>query len=137
MSPKSVQTRHEQEIDPELSRQLETAAAGGETVEAVIRLRAEATDAVVPTPERTEALTHAVIRRISKKSGTASELQYNIFRNLGSFVVAGPPELIREVIGQPEVAAAVANRQPSSAFIPPVQKAPLRATKSPARKRRK
>ncbi len=126
------------DIDPELIRQLDEAP--GE-VAAVLRLRGENASEIVPSPERTEELTHQVVGRVKKKLG--AEARYNVFKNLGSFVVSGGPQLIRELIAQPEVVAAVANEQPSSPMIEPVRKAPApparpaRVTKSRSRRRAK
>jgi len=105
-------------VDKELMNQL--AAAHDGTVEAVVKLKPAGTQIVSP-PERTEKLTKRVLDRTSKKSGHTPE-RYNVFRNLGSFVVAANPGFIRELISQPEVSAVIANQQPGSALITPVKK---------------
>jgi hypothetical protein len=116
-------------IDPELIRQLEETAANEQhTVEAVIRLKPDDASQIVPTPERTEALTKELLERVKKQVGKPA-LRYNVFKNLGSFVVSAPSSFIRELISQPEVAAAVANQQPGTAAIPPVKKATLESKK--------
>ena len=111
-------------IDPELSRQLNGVAASDQPVEAVVRLHPDDPSEIVPSPERTEELAKTVLRRVGKRLGNL-KTRYNVFKNLGSFVVSAPPEVLRELISQPEVAAAVANRQPGSALIPPINKKPL------------
>ena len=116
--------------DPELVKQLETTAASQDNeVEAVIRLKPDDASQVVPTAERTEALTNQLIDRVKGQVGK-SAVRFNVFRNLGSFVVAAPQSFIRELITQPEVASAVANRQPESAAMPPVETKPLPTRKT-------
>ena len=105
-------------VDKELMNQLAVADDG--TVEAVVKLKPAGTQIVSP-PERTEKLTKRLLDRTSKKSGHKPE-RYNVFRNLGSFVVAAKPGFIRELISQPEVSAVIANQQVGSAMIAPVKK---------------
>lgn len=121
-------------IDPELAKQLETTAASqDQKVEAVIRLKPDDASQVVPAPERTETLTNQLLERVHGQVGEPAA-RYNVFRNLGSFVVSAPASFIRELISQPEVASAVANQQPESAAIPPVEKRPVPARKAARRK---
>ncbi len=108
-------------IDPELQRQLGAAAASNQPVEVVVRLRPDDSAEIVPSPERTKELAEKVLKRVKKRFGNA-EVRHNIFSNLGSLVVSGSPEFVRELISQPEVGAAVANQQPDSALMPPVEK---------------
>jgi hypothetical protein len=115
--------------DPELTQQLNNTHAGESLVEAVVRFRPDDPKQVVPSPERTEELTQKVLDRVKKQVGKR-EARYNVFRNLGSFVVSAEPEFLRELISQPEVAAAVANRQPQSAVIAPVKKSPVPAARN-------
>jgi hypothetical protein len=122
MRPKRRRKPAVAEIDPELIRLLDQSSTADDPVEAVIRLRAESPETVVPSPQRTEALADRVIARVQKRA--RSQAKYNVFRNLGSFVVSGTPGLIRELIAQPEVGGAMANRQPDSLFIAPIKKAP-------------
>ena len=107
--------------DPELFRQLNETATGDESIEAVIRLRPLMRSQAAPSPEETTELTQKILDRVKQKCGK-SETRYNVFKNLGSFVVSAPPDFVRELIEQPEVAAAVANRQPGSAVIAPLKK---------------
>lgn len=122
-------------IDPELVKQLETAAASDKKdVEAVIRLKPDEASQVVPTADRTEALANELLDRVKGQAGEPAT-RHNVFRNLGSFVVAAPAPFIRKLISQPEVAAATANQQPGSAAMPPVKKtAPRKPAKSKAKK---
>jgi hypothetical protein len=121
-------------IDPELVKQLDATAASQDTkVEAVIRLKPDDASQIVPAPEKTETLASDLMERVKGQVGK-SATRYNVFRNLGSFVVSAHPSFIRELISQPEVASAVANQQPESAAIPPVEKRPVPAGKAPRRK---
>ena len=107
-------------IDPELQRQLDAAATSNQAVEVVVRLRPDDPSQVVPSPERTKELAEKVLKRVKKRVGNP-ETRHNVFTNLGSFVVSASPDFVRGLISQPEVAAAVANRQPGSAAMPPVE----------------
>lgn len=110
-------------IDPELVRQLADADADG-TVEAVVRLKA-VKDAVTPAPDQTERITHDLVSRAQRSSGRR-EYGVNVFRYMGSFAVSGPKVFVEHLIHQPEVAAAVANRQPDTGMIPPASKRPVK-----------
>ncbi|HSE23585.1 MAG TPA: hypothetical protein VLB68_18095 [Pyrinomonadaceae bacterium] len=102
-------------------KQLKNAASDDKLVEAVVRLRPEDPSQIVPPAERTEEITTNLLERVKKESGQAAS-RYNVFRNLGSFVVSAHPAFIEELIRQPEVVSIVANQQPGSAMIPPIKK---------------
>lgn len=99
-------------VDPELERQLSAAQASTGPIQAVFRLRPEK-GAAAPSPERTDALTHELLSRV-KAQGAGAAADYNVFRNLGYFVVSAEPRFIRILIDQPEVASAQANRRDRS-----------------------
>lgn len=108
-------------VDPELTRQLTEADDEG-MVEAVVRLK-PTSGAASAEPDETERLTHQLMARVQRSAGQ-QENEVNVFRNLGSFAVSARPAFLKKLIAQPEVAAAVANRQPGSGSIPPVAKRP-------------
>jgi hypothetical protein len=110
--------------DVELVRQLEQAAASKTPVEAVVRLKPDDASQIVPDAERTEAITKQLLERVGKHSGKKAT-RYNVFRNLGSFVVSADAGFIRELMSQPEVASIAANQQPGSALIEPINKKPV------------
>ena len=111
-------------IDPELLRQLEAAVSSSAPVEAVFRLRPrDPAQAAVP-PDEAEALVWEVIKRVERRSGVAVG-DCHVFRNLGFFVVSAKPAFLRELLAQPEIASAMANRQPGEALIPPKSKRPV------------
>lgn len=113
--------------DAELMKQLNKASASEKAVEAVVRLKPDDASQIVPAAERTEELAKQLLERVGRQSGK-SVSRYNVFRNLGSFVVSAHPAFIRELMSQPEVASVLANQQPGSALIPPIKKAPVPST---------
>jgi len=116
-------------LDPELVRQINSAAADTKTVEAVFRLRQDPTE-VAANAERAEAQVKEVLQRVKEKAGTAAK-QVNVFKNLGMFVVEAQPSFLRELVAQPEIMSALANQQPGEATTPP----PVTTKKSPVRKK--
>jgi hypothetical protein len=97
--------------DPELLRQLDDAEATKEPVEAVFILRRPSGS--VLAPDEVEQVTTQVLRRVQREAGSQVK-DVNVFKNMGSFVVAGEPSLLRRLLDQPEIEAGIANRQPGS-----------------------
>jgi len=97
--------------DPELLRQLDKAGASAEPVEAVFILRRPSGS--VLAPDEVEQLTDQVLTRVQRESGSQVK-NVNVFKHMGSFVVAGEPSLLRRLLDQPEIEAGIANRQPGS-----------------------
>ena len=110
-------------IDPELVRQLADAGEDG-TVEAVVRLKA-GKGADTPEPDQTERIAQELVSRAQRSSGRR-EHGVNVFRYMGSFAVSAPKAFVEHLIHEPEVAAAVANRQPDGGMIPPASKRPAK-----------
>jgi hypothetical protein len=101
-------------VDPELRRQLgrSATAAGGEPVEAVLRLRPVTRSAGAATPQRARDLAEGLVDRAATELGEApGAWAVNVFPNLGYFVLCGSPRLVERVLEQPEVASASANRR--------------------------
>ena len=110
-------------VDPELVRQL-AASTDDDRVEAVVRLQPQ--DGLPATlPEETERLAREIVRRTQKASGEQEDA-VNVFKYLGSFAISAKPAFMKALIAQPEVAAALANKQPESGMIRPVDKRPAR-----------
>jgi len=105
-------------IDPELTRQLAAATPNDTQVEAVFILASDDPLRAVPSPEQTEELIHQVLKRVESRVGKR-EGKLNIFRNLGSFVVLAHPTFVQELMSQPEIAAAMANRHPDAKAVSP------------------
>lgn len=103
--------RARKRIDPELQAQLAAAAGRGAAAprQAVIQLRPEAGDTVVPGPERTHAIARSVLARVTRKLGREPRA-FHVFPHLGTFVVSASTEFLRELLDQPEVQGALANR---------------------------
>jgi hypothetical protein len=111
-------------VDPELIAQVSAAATGAQSlVEAVIRVRPENPAEPAASPERTEEIARQLVERVGRETGVPAE-RVNVFRNLGTFAVAAPPEFVKALYRQPEVASAMANRPRGRALIPPVAKRP-------------
>ena len=95
-------------IDPTLLQLLESAeaAASADAVEAVCLLEG----AVSLPPDQTERVAREVLERVAGQVGEAAR-RYKVFRNLGSFVVSASAGFVRELLKQPEIQSAVANRR--------------------------
>lgn len=97
-------------VDPELERQIEN--ADGELVEAVVRLKPTSAGEIVPSPEETERLVHRLLGR-AEAAVQVEANDFNVFENLGYFVVSAPAEYVRALVQEPEVASAIPNRRGS------------------------
>lgn len=118
MKPAVEKENKQVKTDPELLKQINTVAAEEKPVEAVFMLRPDKAAQIAASPERTEELTHKILERVEKRVG-ATPKQVNIFRNLGTFAISAGPGFLRELLTQPEIASAMANRQQSQGYIPP------------------
>lgn len=105
--------------DPELRRQLKAENSDQQLVQAVFTLRLSTQQSL--TPMHVEELTHEVLDRVADEVGVQAK-EINIFRNLGAFAVSAPPDFIRALLTEPEIATATANQQPESMMIPPHRK---------------
>ncbi|MFP2928597.1 hypothetical protein ACLESO_26060 [Pyxidicoccus sp. 3LG] len=106
-------------LDPELARQLEAAPF----VQAILRLRSSQPGRLALPPDETEKVAHRVLERVQRELGHAPRA-FNIFRNLGYFVVDAEAQFIRRLIEQDEIVSASANVR--SGTVPPRSK--LRAS---------
>jgi hypothetical protein len=100
-------------VDPELRRQLSGATATeAKPVEAILRLRPTPRSATAPPPQATRQLAEIVVSRVAEELGAAQDdYDFNVFPNLGYFVLVAPPVFVERVVEQPEVASASANRR--------------------------
>lgn len=108
--------------DPKLVEQLDAASARDESVEAVVSLRPDEGTELVSV-ERTDELAHDVVNRVERMTGLSPE-RLNVFGNLGSFVVAARAQFVSELLAQPEVEAATANRRGTPVVEPLGSKGP-------------
>jgi hypothetical protein len=100
-------------VDPELAKQLNEAAAD-EPVGAVIRLSPTSPGSPAPSPEETDRIAHDLLSRAQKRAKLHAP-DYNVFKNLGYFVVSAPPAYLRALVDEPEVARAFPNRRSETA----------------------
>jgi chaperonin cofactor prefoldin len=96
-------------MNGELRRQLEAAKSDNEEVQAVVSLQPPAAAQRFLTPDQTVELTQRLLRQVEQETGQAPT-DFNIFENLGSFVVSASPEFIERMLQHDEVATAVPNR---------------------------
>jgi len=81
-------------------------------VEAVLRLRPGKGGHIVPTPQKTRDLAEQLVSRVADELGTGvGEYDFNVFPNLGYFVLSAPSPFVLRVLDQPEIASASANRR--------------------------
>jgi hypothetical protein len=110
--------------DQELQQQLEQTASGSHEVQAVFVLRPPGSSQKFLTPDQTLTMVENLLHRLQQETGE-SPRDYNVFKNLRSFVVAASPAFINKLLEQDEIASVMANRQPGSALIPPRNKRPV------------
>jgi hypothetical protein len=105
--------RAKAKIDPELRRQLSDAAAAAvEPVEAVLRLRPTLRSTLPPPPQATRDLADLLVTRVAEELGAEKDAyDYNVFPNLGYFVLSASAGFVERMLDQPEVASASANRR--------------------------
>ncbi len=96
-------------IDPELVQQINEAAAD-EPVGAVIRLSPPSGKGLTPSPEETDRIAHELLARAQVRAESSAP-DYNVFKNLGYFVVSAPPRYLKALVDEPEVAHACPNRR--------------------------
>lgn len=103
--------RAKKKIDPDLLAQLETAAGAAATgvIQAVVQLRPGKGNDVAPQPDQTERIVGSLLARVARQVGL-DPADFNVFPNLGSFVISAPGDYLRALLDQPEVASALANR---------------------------
>jgi hypothetical protein len=93
--------------DPELLRQLDAARASGELVQAVVTL--QRTAGVAPEPAQVEAQTKAAVERAAAATGERPS-DVHVMGRIAVAYVCGSERFLRELVDQPEVDAAVANK---------------------------
>jgi hypothetical protein len=125
MAPRAKSPAPAPRRDPELARQLGASRASGAPVSAVFRLKCD-DGAPVPEPKATAAAARRVVARVKRRVGQAPE-RVNVFGNLGAFAVCGSPSFIAELLDQPEIQGAIANRRPGEdLLVRPVARRPAR-----------
>jgi hypothetical protein len=117
-SPAEQEGKRQAKVDSELLKQIDTVAAGDDPVEAIFMLRPDDPTQIAASPERTEELAREILQRVEAKVGSGAN-RVNVFRNLGTFTISAKPAFLRELLAEPEVASAMANRQHAEAYIQP------------------
>ncbi len=103
-------------IHKELKRQLSAAAlaerrdpaASSRPLEAVVHFRAPGARPAAD-PEQVQAMARKVLARVQELT-SETPLAYNVFANLQYMVVQASRTFIEELVEQPEIASALANR---------------------------
>ena len=104
-----MQVNKGKKTDPELLRQINSVETNDDSIQAVFSLALPMKKLL--DPKQVEEATNKVLERAEKEVGSKPK-DVNIFKNLGSFVVSADASFIRQVINDPDVASAVANKQP-------------------------
>jgi hypothetical protein len=99
-------------VDPELTRQLDDVSADDSPVQAVVYLES----GEMMSPDEVSAAADRLIESATSKAATAPS-RVNVLKNLGIVAVEGPASFVRSLIGEPGVASAIANVQPSDAAL--------------------
>lgn len=95
--------------DPELLRQIDKVDENNDSIQAVFSLDLPMKQLL--DPKQVEETTNQVLERAEKEAGSKPK-DVNIFKNLGSFAVSADASFIRKIIDDPDIASAVANKQP-------------------------
>ena len=93
--------------DPELTRQLRSARASGQSVQAVVSVRR--VPGRPPQPDKIEALVKDALDRTSAVTGQRPG-DYHVLGRMATAYVCAPAEFISTLVDQPEIVGAVANR---------------------------
>lgn len=104
-----MQANKKKKTDPELLRQIASYETNNEEIEAVFSLALPMKKLL--DPAQVVETTHQVLKRAEKVVGSKAK-DVNIFKNVGSFVVSGDASFIRQIIDDPDIASAVANKHP-------------------------
>jgi predicted mannosyl-3-phosphoglycerate phosphatase (HAD superfamily) len=94
--------------DPELLRQLDDAKTTGEPVAAVLQLKR--TRGKAPDAAKVEAQTREAIARATKATGEDPH-DVHVMGRMSAAYVTGSEKFLRELVEQPEIAGAVANKR--------------------------
>jgi hypothetical protein len=107
-------------IDPELERQL-AAAGDDEAIEATFSLRPPSDESPLIDPGVVRSTVDRIVQTAQKKAGQQVR-DLNVLPRIQQFVLNAPPKVVREVLKCKEIASALANNQPESLAIDPVDR---------------
>ncbi|HEU4508129.1 MAG TPA: hypothetical protein VFR78_07830 [Pyrinomonadaceae bacterium] len=117
----AVRGQQTPKTDPELLRQITAAKDKKDPVVGILRIRPEDPTKKTNSPERTKEIANEVVNRVSKKVGSKAG-RINVLGNLGVIILSAPPRFMTEVLQQPEIFSAMANRSSESGKIEPINK---------------
>jgi hypothetical protein len=103
MTAKHTPTR----VDPELTRQLDEAAADDRPVQAVVYFRSGETRG----PEAVVKVADRVVKAARDKAGTEPG-RVNVMRYIGTMAVEAPASFVRALLDDEDVESAIANVHP-------------------------
>lgn len=103
-------------VDSVLEEQIKAAAAGGPCV-GVWGTLAMPVGKKSLSPAEVDELARRVVARVEKALGRRAE-SFHVYENLNSFSLDAPPELIRALAAQPEVASLNPTKNELFAFEP-------------------
>ena len=112
-------------VDPELERQL-AAAGDDEAVEAAFSLRAPDENPLIE-PAEVQSTVDRIVKAAQDLTGQKIH-DLNVLPRAQQFILAAPAKVVREVLKCAEIASALANKQPESLTIDPVESAPKKLT---------
>ncbi len=95
--------------DPELLRQINDVADNNDSIQAVFSLDLPMKKLL--DPRQVEETAYQVLDRAEKEAGSKPK-DVNIFKNVGTFAVSADASFIRNIIDDPDISSAVANKQP-------------------------
>lgn len=99
----------DKKIDPVLLEQLD---AGKGSVQAVFRLAVNEKTLASDKGAGVEETVSALLSRVADSTGQKPS-RCTVFKRLGSFAVEAPPEFLRALLREGEIAGATANRRES------------------------
>lgn len=103
-----MKANNRKKTDPELLRQIDAVQTNNESIQAVFSLALPLKKLL--DPKQVEETTNQVLERAEKEVGSKPK-DVNIFKNLGSFVVSADASFIRQIIDDPDIETALANKQ--------------------------
>jgi hypothetical protein len=109
----SGKTAYKVKTDPELLRQVDSAALGSEPIQAVFTLSLPMKELL--NPQKVKEAAYKIVKEVSEQVGETPG-DVNVFENLGSFVISATPAFIRKLLSETRISAAVANKQPEGTF---------------------
>lgn len=103
-----MEANKKKKTDPELLRQIDDVNNNNDSIQAVFSLDLPMKKLL--DPKQVEETAYQVLDRAEKEVGSKPK-DVNIFKNVGTFVVSANASFIRNIIDDPCISSAVANKQ--------------------------